>query len=216
MQTDQVIWLVAGGIAVLILLFVIRLFRMPQGDRLAFPSTAAEQGPTQLPNVTRIRSKKDLIAFLQQETGDQELALLLADVAERIGKDGCIDVRQGGSGNPYAVEYAERVGELDRLKEALKGATSDDERDRLERQIAWLAGLDQRSCGEIRAELARLKEALKTTTSDDEGDRLERQIALLAGDVCTFWINVMLTADYERQRRLIKETFRKLKSAVAR
>jgi hypothetical protein len=102
------------------------------------------------------------------------LALLLADVAERIGRDGCIDVRQGGSGSPYADEYAERVGELDRLKEALKGATSDDER-----------------------------------------HRLERQIALLAGDICTFWINVTPSADYERQRRLIKESFRKLKDICA-
>lgn len=216
MQTDQVIWLIVGGIAVLALLFLIRLFRMPQDDRLAFPSTAAEQPPTQSAGVPRIRSKKDLIAFLQQETGDQQLALLLADVAERIGKDGCIDVRRGGSGSPYADEYAERVGELDRLKEALKGATSDGERDRLQRQIAWLAGLDQRSFGEINAELDGIKKALKTATSDDERDRLERQIALLAGDICTFWINVTSSADYERQRRLIKETFRKLRDAVAR
>ena len=215
MQADQVIWIVVGVIAVLAFLFLIRLFRMPQDDRLAFPSAAAEQPPTQSAGVPRIRSKKDVIAFFQQETGDQTLALLLADVAERIGRDGCIDVRQGGSGSPYADEYAERVGELDRLKEALKGATSDGERDRLERQIAWLAGLDQRSCGEIRAELDGLKEALKTATSDDERERLERQIALLAGDICTLWINVTSSVDYERQRKLIKESFRKFKEICA-
>jgi hypothetical protein len=78
-----------------------------------------------------------------------------------------------------------------------------------------LAGLDQRSCGEIRAELDGLKEALKTATSDDEREPLERQIALLAGDICTFWINVTSSADYERQRRLIKETFRKFKEICA-
>ena len=135
MQADQLIWIIVGVIAVLALLFLIRLFRMPQDDRLAFPSTAAEQRPTQSADVPRIRSKKDAIAFFQQETGDQELALLLIDVAERIGRDGCIDVRQGGSGNPYAVEYEHR---------------SEEE-----------CAADRRSSREIKAEIDRLKEALK-------------------------------------------------------
>lgn len=213
MQAEHVIWLVVVVLAVLALLFLIRLFRLPRDDRLAFPSADSEGRPKPSAGVSRIRSKKDVIAFFQHETGDPALALLLADVAERIGRDGCIDIRQGGSGSPYADEYAERVGELDRLQEALKGATSDDERDRLERHIAWLADLDHRTSGEIRAELDGLKKALKSTTSDDERDRLERQIALVAGDICTFWINVTSPADYERQRRLIKDSFRKLRSA---
>jgi hypothetical protein len=185
MQTDQLIWCVAGGIAVLILLFLVRLFRIPRDD----PYTATEQGPTQSADAPHIRSRKDAIAFLRQETGNQELALLLTDVAERIGRDGCIDVRQGGSGNPYAIEYDERAEE--------------------ERAA------DRRSPWEIKAEIDRLKEALKRATSDDECDLLERKIALLAGAVCTFWINVTPSADYERQKRLIKESFGKLKSAAA-
>ena len=189
MQTDQMIWLIAGVIGVLALWFLLRLFRMPQDERLAFPSTAAEQRPTQSADAPRIRSRKDAIAFLQRETGDQELALLLFDVAERIGRDGYIVVRQGGSGNPYAVEYEERAEEE--------------------------CAADQRSPGEIRAELDRLKQALRRATSDDDRDRLERQIAWLAGCICTFWVNVTPSADYERQRSLIKESFRKLKGSVS-
>jgi hypothetical protein len=187
MQADQVIWLVAGVITVLALLFVVRLFRMPRDERLAFPSTDAEQGPAQAADVPRISSRKEAIAFLQRETGDQGLALLLIEAAERIGRDGYIDVRQGGNGNPYAVEYEERTAE----------------------EVA----ADRRTSREIRAELDRLKEALRSATSDDERDRLERQIAWLAGGICTIWINVTPSADYERQRRLIKESFRKLTNA---
>jgi hypothetical protein len=141
MQADQVIWLIAGVIAVLALLFLIRLFRIPQDGRLTFPSTAAEQEPTQSADVPQIRSRKDAIAFFQQETGDRELALLLIEVAERIGKLGFIDVRQGGSGNRYAVEYEHRTEE--------------------ERAA------DPRSAREIRAEVDRLKEALKGDNSGD-------------------------------------------------
>ena len=185
MQAEQVIWLIVGVIAVCALLFLIRLFRIPQDDRLAFPSTAAEQEPTQSADVPRIRSKEDLIAFFQQETGDQKLALLMADAYETMGWCIYIDVRQGGSGNPYEVEYDHRIKE---------------------EQAA-----DRRSAKEIRAEIDRLAKALKSATSDDERDRLERQIARLAGGVAIFWINVTSSADYERQRRLIKESFRKLR-----
>jgi len=189
MQTDQLIWIIVGVIAVLAFLFLIRQFRLPQADRLALPSAAAEQPPTQSAGVPRIRSKKDVIAFFQQETGDQELAQLLTDAAETNGRDGCIDVRQGGSGNPYAVEYEHR---------------SDEE-----------LAADRRTSGEIRAELDRLKAAFKSAASDDERDRLERQIAWLAGGICIIWINVTPSADYERRRALIKETYRKFKDICA-
>lgn len=45
MQADQVIWFVAGGITVLVFVLVIRLFRQPQDDSVAPPSTAGEQQP---------------------------------------------------------------------------------------------------------------------------------------------------------------------------
>lgn len=46
MQTEHVIWLVVGGIAVLIFLLVIRLFRQPQDDVMTFPPTSAEPQPS--------------------------------------------------------------------------------------------------------------------------------------------------------------------------
>jgi len=185
MQADQVIWIVVGVIAVLALLFLIRLFRMPQDDRLAFPSTAAAQEPTRPADAPQIRSRKDAIAFFQQETGDQELALLLIDASEKNGRDGCIDARQGGDGNPYAVEYQHR---------------SEEE-----------CAADPRTAREIKAELDRLKEAFRNAASDDERDRLEKQIAWLGGGVAIVWINVASPTDYERQRRLIKDCYRKFK-----
>lgn len=187
MQTDQVTWIIAGAIAVFALLFLIRLVRIPKNHRMAFPSTATEQGPTPVEDAPRIRSKKEAIAFFQRETGDKELALLLADVAETIGRDGYIDVRQGGSGNPCAVEYDHRIEE---------------------QQAA-----DRRSSREIKAEIDGLKESLKRATSDGERDRLERQIGRLAGGTCIFWINVTTPDDYERRRKVILDSFRKLRAA---
>jgi hypothetical protein len=43
MHADQLIWFVAGGIAVLVVLFVIRLFRQPNDEGMTFPPTSAER-----------------------------------------------------------------------------------------------------------------------------------------------------------------------------
>jgi hypothetical protein len=45
MQADQLLWFVVGGVAAVVLVFVMRLFRKPQDDWAAFPSTAADHPP---------------------------------------------------------------------------------------------------------------------------------------------------------------------------
>jgi hypothetical protein len=98
----------------------------------------------------RIKTKHDVVAFFQEATKDADLAAFLTDVVEHIGRHGYIEVRRGGSGMPYAAEYQvcpsddrrreDVQAELNDLQESLKTAISDDERDRIERQIAQLAG----------------------------------------------------------------------------
>jgi hypothetical protein len=99
---------------------------------------------------SRIKTKHDAVAFFQEATKDADLAALLTDVVEHIGRWGYIEVRRGGSGMPYAAEYqvcpsddrrqADIQAELSGLHESLSTAISDDERDRIERKIAQLAG----------------------------------------------------------------------------
>ena len=68
MQTDQVIWFVAGGIAVLVVLFVIRLFRQPQDDRMTFPPTSSERPPSSpICFVGRLDSGKLLLLCPRQD-----------------------------------------------------------------------------------------------------------------------------------------------------
>lgn len=46
MQADQVIWFVAGGMAVLVVLFVLRFLRQPEGDQMTFPSPSGDRQPS--------------------------------------------------------------------------------------------------------------------------------------------------------------------------
>lgn len=106
--------------------------------------------PTLLRKRTRLKTQRDVTEFLREATGDEDLARFVADVVRQIGSLGYVDGKRGGSGKPYAVEYEpckedprkadDVLAELDGLKQALKTATSDDERDRVERQIARPAG----------------------------------------------------------------------------
>jgi hypothetical protein len=99
---------------------------------------------------SRIRTKHDVVAFFQEATKDADLAAFLTDVLDHTGRHGYIEVRRGGSGMPYAAEYqpcpsddrsqADIQAELSNLQESLRTAISDDERDRIERQIAQLVG----------------------------------------------------------------------------
>jgi hypothetical protein len=99
---------------------------------------------------SRIRTKHDVVAFFQEATNDADLTAFLTGVAEHIGSYGYIEVRRGGTGRPYAAEYQtcspddRRAGdiqsELNHLQKSFKTAIADEERDRIERQIAHLAG----------------------------------------------------------------------------
>ena len=98
----------------------------------------------------RIRNARDLKAFLLGATHDERLAQFLAEVAEKVGRDGYLDIERGGAGKPYAAEYkwreddsrksSEIQAEYQSLRERLASAPSESERDQLERQLAELAG----------------------------------------------------------------------------
>lgn len=184
MQSVQLIWIISGLGIVAVFLFLIYLFWIPRDNPQPFRSRDAKRRSAPSTDAPRIKSKKELVDFLQQEIGNEELALLLADVVERIGREGFVDVKPGGTGNPYAVEYDHRL-------EAEQAA-------------------DKRTFKEVAAELEAIRTALKRAITDDERDRLERQRARLAGGMAILWINVKSPAEYERLRGRIKHTLRKL------
>jgi hypothetical protein len=184
MQSVQLIWIIGGLGVVAVLLFLIYLFWIPRDNPQPFRSRDAKQRAARSADAPRIKSKKELMDFLQQEIGNEDLALLLGDVVERIGREGFVDVKPGGTGNPYAVEYDHRL-------EAEQAA-------------------DKRTCKEVAAELEATRAALKQATTDDERDRLARERARLAGGVAILWINVRSSVEYERLRGRVKHTLRKL------
>lgn len=184
-QADHLLRIAGVGIAAGVFAFLLRVLWIPRDDRDDVPFMAAANLPAGATPVHRIKTKADVVAFFQHATEDAELAHVLADAAETNGRDGFVDVRQGGSGRPYAVEYAHR---------------SEEE-----------AKADRRTFAEVRAELDALRAAFRSAATDEDRDRLEREIAWLAGGICTLWINLP-TGDYHRRRALIRESVARFKT----
>jgi len=127
-----------------------------------------------------IRNEKDLKGFFLNATHDERLTELLLQVADKLGRDGVIEVERGGNGKPYATEFRIRPD-------------------------------DSRRVTEIQAESQRLRQLLAEAQSDTERDRLDRELAALVSGFCTVRINVMTSAEFDEQHRLILETWKQLK-----
>jgi len=101
-------------------------------------------------NAPRIRSEKELKEFLMGATKDDKLADFLMGVINQIGSEGYLEVERGGNGRPYSAEYqkcsedsrktADIQVEYRSLKQAFELAHTDADRNRIDRQIAELAG----------------------------------------------------------------------------
>ncbi len=105
---------------------------------------------TRLPdNQPRIRNTKELMAFMLNATKDQRLSTFLVEVVEKVGWPGYPVVERGGDGRPYSLECKGGVidprgaravqAEMARLEQEHVLAKTDEERDRIDREIATLA-----------------------------------------------------------------------------
>ena len=129
----------------------------------------------------RIRSKKDLVLFLKNTIGDEGVSSLMVDVLDQIGRDGFIEIKQGGKGNPYEVEYRETTQ------------------------------FNNISTKDILARLKELKEKLTHTDSELESERLQKKIAELAGGIAVIHINVDSQEEFDKRNQLLKQAYRSSK-----
>ena len=90
-------------------------------------------------NTPTIRSKRDIVAYLRSVLNDVQMASLIGDVMEQTGLDGRIDVKEGGHGQPYEVEWpgqsqsSERSGnafasQIEHCQEMFNQAASESEK----------------------------------------------------------------------------------------
>jgi len=52
-----------------------------------------------------VSSSKELEIFLKYKIGDAEFAKIFTQILDKIGRNGTVDIKKGGDGSPYQVEY---------------------------------------------------------------------------------------------------------------
>ena len=140
-----------------------------------------KSSPSRGPTIT---TKEDLISLYKQVTGDDETSLFLADVTDHIGREGYIQVKRGGTGKPYDVEYQN------------------------------ISKFDNKSTKDIISEINRLSEMIGKTSSEPEREYLEKQRAELSGGLCTILINVGSMEEFEQKSQLLKRAYSTFKDLV--
>ena len=128
----------------------------------------------------KIKSKKDLLLYMKNNIGvGEEIANLICDAMEHSGRDGYIEFKKGGAGNPYRLEYQD------------------------------LSKLDSISTKDIMARIKQLQELQSHAASDSEKEHLQKQIAETGGALVTIWINTGSEEDFNSKKRVIKDAYQR-------
>lgn len=135
-----------------------------------------------------IKTSADVRTFFAAATGDDSLGELLAEITETIGRDGYLAIQQGGTVQPYSVEYMPTPKRDPGLSDAENNA--------------WLA------------EYQRLREQIEVTTSATERDELERQLGIMTHCVCILRIKTSFTSEFRSRSDAIRKAWTEFKEIM--
>lgn len=99
-----------------------------------------------------INSLKEMEVYLKYKIGDAEFAEMFVQILEKLGRNGVVEIKQGGNGNPYQLEYVpselrktmtkkeikKRMNEITERLENDK-LLSEDEIEKLQNEVSQLA-----------------------------------------------------------------------------
>lgn len=95
-----------------------------------------------------IKSKRELELYVRNRVQDEEAAVIISEAFEKAGSEGIIEVKRGGNGNPYKLEYISNIPPInisketkDRKKQLLqriKGNLTKNERENIQSELAQL------------------------------------------------------------------------------
>ena len=128
--------------------------------------------------IPSINSHEELEVYLRYKLKDEEFAKLFTKIMSKIGRDGVIEIKRGGSGSPYQVEYVSY--------NTFEIMTKKDKRKRIQEIIKFLksdisASADQQH----QEELARLSDnhaIIWVNSKNDEDFKLKEDMFVEAVD----------------------------------
>lgn len=155
------------------LILFLRSFRSRE-DRIA-KAVASGEMPS-------INSRKDFKLFLKHKIGNEEVAIVVPKIINKLGYKCQVEVKKGEKGNPYKIEY-EVLELLDKVQ-----------RQALEKRVMEL----RKSIDDTDQPMAR----------EELGKELFRLVDQSYSARAIIWIHSSSEEDFERRKSLIEKAFK--------
>lgn len=121
-----------------------------------------------------ISSQKELEIYLKCKVGDAEFAKIFAQALGKLGRNGTIEIKKGGDGNPYKLEYVSPT-----LRKTMKKK-------------------------EIKKRMSEITEIFEkdNSLSKDEIEKLQNELSQLADYHAIIWVNSTNQEDFAKKEQL--------------
>ncbi len=128
-------------------------------------------------NLPVIRSTRELELYIRHKVQDEEAAVIISDAFEQAGREAVFEIKRGGDGKPYKIEY---------IPNELPSTMSRKEvKDRIEQLLQRMRN--------------------KTDLSQSEKDTIQWELAQLARYHVIIWINSSSKEGFEDRKQLIMD-----------
>jgi hypothetical protein len=124
-----------------------------------------------------ISSQKELEVYLKCKVGDAEFAKIFAQALEKCGRNGTIEIKKGGDGSPYKLEYVSPG-----LRKTMKKK-------------------------EIKKRMSEITEIFEkdNSSSKDEIEKLQNELSQLVDYHAIIWVNSTAQEDFSEKEHLFAE-----------
>ena len=128
-------------------------------------------------NLPVIRSTRELELYIRHKVQDEEAAVIISDAFEQAGREAVFEIKRGGDGKPYKIEY---------IPNELPSTMSRKEvKDRIEQLLQRMRN--------------------KTDLSQSEKDTIQWELAQLARYHVIIWVNSSSKEGFEDRKQLIMD-----------
>jgi hypothetical protein len=136
--------------------------------------------------IPTIESSEELEIYLKYKIKDAEFAKIFTQILNKIGRDGAIEIKKGGDGNPYQVEY---------VPSRLRKMMSKKEIKKRKKEIIEILDMD-------------------SSLSDVEIQKYQEELAQLSDNHAIIWINSKNSEDFSLKEEMFAEALNITKEAL--
>jgi hypothetical protein len=138
--------------------------------------------------IPKIESSEELEIYLKYKIKDAEFAGIFTRILNKIGRDGVIEIKKGGDGNPYEVEY---------VPSKLRKMMSKKESKKRKKEIIEILNMD-------------------SSLSEVEIQKYQEELAQLSDGHAIIWVNLKNSKDFSLKEEMFAQAVNTITEALTK